>query len=181
MPQAVAAEMSNARAAARSNVFLAATLVAAGKSFSVRVRNISQGGALIDGSDLPAAGMEVILRRGSLRAPAEVAWSELRHCGVRFNTPIRLADWVSRIGHPGQEQVDALVRIVRDPMLPSERSLVLAPSEDSISAISQDLSETCERLANFSQLVDDQAEELIRLDVIAQRLRQLLEAVGNAR
>ena len=179
MSQAVAAEVSNARAAARANVFLAATLVAAGRSFPVRVRNISQGGALIDGVDLPAPGLAVILRRGSLSADADVAWSEPPHCGVRFSTSIRLAEWVSRIGHPGQEQVDALVRMVRRPMLHREGSLVLSPSKDSISAISRDLSETCERLANIPQWVDEQAEELLRLDVIAQRLRQLLDALGE--
>ena len=180
MPQVVAAEVSNARAAARSNVFLAATLVAAGRSFPVRVKNISEGGALIDGADLPAAGLSVMLRRGSLSTAAVVAWSERPHCGVRFSTSIRVAEWVRRIGHPGQEQVDALVRLVRRPKVPGEGSPVLAPSGDSISAISQDLSETCDRLANFSGFVEEQAEELLRLDVIAQRLRQLLEAVGDA-
>ena len=180
MLEGVAAEESNARADDRSNVFLAATLVAAGRSFPVRVRNISPGGALIGGADLPSAGLAVILRRGSLSTSADVAWREPSQCGVRFSTSIDVAEWVRRVGHPGQEQVDALVRLVRPPALPGEVSPVFTPSGDSISAISQDLSETCDQLANVAEFLEGQPEELLRLDVIAQRLRQLLEAPGKA-
>lgn len=179
MLNGVAAGAANARAAARSNVFLAATVIAAGRSYPVRVRNISQGGALIEGADLPQEGSAVVLRRGSLSTPADIAWRDPNQCGVRFSTSIEVAEWVRRIGHAGQEQVDTLVMLARRPMLSREPSDFYS-SGDSICAISEDLSRTCDRLADDAKFVEGQREEFLQLDAIAQRLRQFLQDSGEA-
>jgi hypothetical protein len=178
MPKVVAGSAPDPRADARSNVFLAATLVAAGTSGPVRVRNISPRGALLDGPNLPPQGSAVGLRRGSLKANGEIAWQERDQCGVRFKTEVEVEGWV-RVGHAGQHRVDKIVTLLHRPPFRDAASLVLTSSEDSVSAISEDLTETCERLANIADLVAAQPEELLRLDAIAQRLRQHLQALDD--
>lgn len=181
MLDAAAAGAAYARTAARSNVFLAATLEAAGRPCPVRVRNISRLGALLDGPDLPDKDSAVILRRGSLSASADIAWRDRDQCGVRFTTAISVGEWIRRVGHPGQEQVDTLVRLVRSAATRDQRAFGPAHQPDSVAAVSHDLSEVCDRLANVPLMVESQCEELLRLDVIAQRLRQLLQAADGRR
>ena len=83
--------MAESRGGHRSNVFLAATLVVAGTSVPVRVRNISARGALIDGGKLPPEGTAIELRRGSLAATGAIAWHVSGQCGVRFDADIDVA------------------------------------------------------------------------------------------
>jgi PilZ domain len=173
MPTTSAGEM---RAGRRSNVFLAATLVTAGRSVPVRVRNISARGALLDGSGLPTAGAGLDLRRGSLVARGEIIWQTGGECGVRFDSDIDVASWTGRVGHSGQQKVDEIVALVRRPTVADAVprvppvSLVPATHADSLALISADLAEACERLAARAELVTAFAEELLELDAIAQRL-----------
>lgn len=164
------------RATARSNVFLAATLLAAGESIPVRVRNISSCGVLIDSGSLPGVGSPVQLRRGSLSADGEIAWQSGGHYGVRFHLEVDVEEWVRQVGNAGQQRVDRIVTLLRQPPFPDAASLVLASSVDSLDAISAGLTAICERLANSSAMVTDHPEDLLRLDAIAQRLRRALEA-----
>src|ERR1051325_1703403 len=80
------------RSNVRANVFLAATLIAAGNSRPVRIRNISSQGALLDGPALPPEGSIVHLRRGSLSVDGEVAWQVEDQCGLRFGTDVMVSD-----------------------------------------------------------------------------------------
>lgn len=172
---------AESRAGRRSNVFLTATLVMAGGSVAVRVRNISPRGALLDGPHLPPAGAAVDLRRGSLVAHGEIAWLTDDHCGVRFAADVDVESWTRRVGHTGQQKVDDMVALVRRPAATASVSPVppvspvLAPRQDSLAAISADLAEACERLAARPDLVNACAEELLELDAIAQRLRNAVQ------
>ena len=166
---------AESRAGRRSNVFLTATLVMAGGSVAVRVRNISARGALIDGSKLPPEGAPVDLRRGSLIAHGEIAWQTDDHCGVRFAADIDVESWTRRVGHSGQHRVDDMVALARRPAVDAV-SPVPAARQDSLALISADMAETCERLAGRPDLVNAFAEELLELDAIAQRLRNVLSA-----
>ena len=180
--------MAESRGGRRSNVFLAATLNMAVGSVAVRVRNISERGALIDGPKLPAEGAAVALRRGSLIAHGEIAWHTADQCGIRFLADIDVESWTRRVGHAGQRDVDQMVALVQrpaaaaaatgvSPAFPDPQATpVLTPREDSLAQISADLAEACERLAVRPDLVKICAEELLELDAIAQRLRNALSA-----
>jgi hypothetical protein len=168
--------MPESRTDHRSNVFLTATLVMAGASVVVRVRNISVRGALIDGTGLPPQGAAVALRRGSLIAHGEIAWPTGGGCGIRFDTDIDVASWTRRVEHPGQQTVDEMVALIRRPAASDAVSRVPATQEDSIASISADLVEACERIAARPELVEVLAEELLRLDAIAQRLSNAVQA-----
>jgi len=169
------APAAESRGGHRSNVFLTATLVMAGGSLAVRVRNISARGALLDGPKLPPVGAAVDLRRGSLVARGTIAWQTGDHCGVEFDADIDVDSWTRRVGHSGQDRVDDMVAQVQRP---AAGPVAPAPAArtDSLAAISADLVETCERFAARPDLVAACAEELLELDAIAQRLRNIVQA-----
>jgi hypothetical protein len=174
--------MPESRTDRRSNVFLTATLVMAGGSVAVRVRNISARGALVDGPGLPAEGATVDLCRGSLIAHGDIAWQADDQCGVRFDADIDVESWTRRVGHTGQQAVDDMVALVRRPAATGAASpvppasLMQAARQDSLALISADLAEACERFAARPDFVNNCAEELLELDAIAQRLRNVLSA-----
>ena len=172
MPAGGAAE---SRAGRRSNVFLTATLVMAGGSVAVRVRNISPRGALLDGPHLPPAGVAVDLRRGSLIAHGEIAWLTDDHCGVRFAADVDVESWTRRVEHTGQQRVDEMVALVQRPAATDPVAPFPAARQDSLASISADLAEACERLAARPDLVEACAAELLELDAIAQRLSNAVQ------
>lgn len=165
------ADESN-RVEARSNVFLSATLHAGGKAISVRVRNLSEHGALVDGSGLPPAGSRIKLTRGRLTTVGDLAWSGSGQAGLNFDATIDLDAWVQKLGHTGQQRVDGLIASLRSgavpPQFPDEDS-----AADSLPAISAALDQVCEKLALSPSVSIDAAEDLLKLDTIAQSLRRL--------
>lgn len=162
------------RLEARSNVFLTATLVAGGMPRAVRVRNISAQGALIDGVSLPAQGIQVTLRRGDLSSEGEVAWQEGAQCGLRFRTEVTVADWVRRIGHPGQQRVDRIVSDIRRQSPAPHPAVSRDTGSESLDMIAKSLTVLSERLASDAALLSDHTHDLLELDAITQRLRQLV-------
>jgi hypothetical protein len=72
------------RSGKRARVLLAAKLRIAHAEFEVRLRDLSQRGALVEGQGLPQAGTEVVFARGSISVPARVAWSGEGRAGLEF-------------------------------------------------------------------------------------------------
>ena len=98
--------MSEKRHTERAKLFLAATLHAGGGARNVTVRNLSLGGALIEVREPPPVGTAVELRRGSLKASATIVWVGSRECGLHFDTPLALHDWLPGASRAAQERVD---------------------------------------------------------------------------
>ena len=163
----------NNRIEARPNVFLSATLNADGETISVRIRNLSELGALVDGSHLPPAGSRIKLMRGRLAAIGDLAWVGSGQAGLNFDTKIDLDAWVQKLGHSGQQRVDGLIASLRSggTALPELHEDDSAP--DSLPAISAALDQVCEKLALSPAVSIDAAEDLLKLDTIAQSLRRL--------
>jgi hypothetical protein len=117
------------RAAPRTNLLLAATAEVGGRSLPVRIRNLSETGAMVDGAGLPEAGMTLILMRGDLQVVATVAWAAGARRGVRFAGPTPVHEWTGgkpgasfRSGPRDQRRVDSIQAEARaDP--PMGRSL----------------------------------------------------------
>jgi len=158
------------RAAARSNVFLTATLDAGARSYPVRIRNISREGALLEGDELPAAGCSVRLRRGHLQTRGEVAWEAGQTRGIRFADQVDVPHWIRRPEHDGQRTVDEAIADYRSGGFPETD---VAQGRDTIELICTDLDGVCERLAAQPELISQLAEEIMTLDTIVQRLRVL--------
>jgi hypothetical protein len=103
------------RAARRTNLMLAATIAAEGRILPVRIRNVSETGALVEGAALPDKGVTLELTRGNLRVPATVAWSGGGRCGIHFDRPTPVNEWTGGKPKPldptglrDQRRVDAI-------------------------------------------------------------------------
>jgi hypothetical protein len=94
---------SQNRTSSRSPVMLGATLELGGQCQPVILRNLSAGGALIEGKWLPAEGSNVLFVRNDLRVPARVAWVEGRYAGVAFECPLDRAEVLRQIPKPREK------------------------------------------------------------------------------
>lgn len=158
----------------RANVFLAASMDTNGNLQPVRIRNISPKGLLIEASPTPAVGTLVQLTRGELAACGEIAWVGAEFAGVRLKQTIDVDAWVRRVGHNGQQRVDRVIDALRrSEVVPTE--LQQAERSRDLESISQDLDAICARLATLPIPIEA-GEELVRLDVLAGTLRQLVKA-----
>jgi hypothetical protein len=84
----------------RSQVILSAKLEMAGESQPVILRNLSAGGALVEGKWLPAAGSNILFVRDNLRVPARVAWVESRFAGLAFECALDKAELLRQVPQP---------------------------------------------------------------------------------
>lgn len=153
----------------RSNVFLSASLLVGATSVSVRVRNMSRRGALLDGGSLPQSGAKVRLVRGELSVEGNIAWRREGQAGIRFTGEIDVASWVRKVGHPGQQRVDNAMAALRR----NEAVADFESQKPSLERISQELEVICDRLAGSPTITVEFGDELVKLDTLAQTLRQL--------
>ena len=170
---AMAIDSNDPRSDPRSNVFLTATAYAGARSRPVRIRNLSVHGALLEGTSLPCDGSTVRLQRGSLIAVGEVAWQHDKHCGIRFNHPVNVEEWIKRAGPEGQQRIDAVVAEFRHGVR-SEGHLAVLPGgerRDLLESVSAELLGICERIAALPNMSTALAEELLRIDAAAHSLR----------
>lgn len=83
------------RKSRRSPVLLAATVEVLGRPVPVKLRNLSEEGALVEGERLPLEGSTTFFERNDLRLKGRVAWVQGRYAGVAFDQPLK-ADQVLR-------------------------------------------------------------------------------------
>lgn len=95
--KAVQAGVAETRAAARTNLFLAASLLSAGVAHPVRIRDLSAWGARVETAVVPEVGTEVRLVRGRLSIACHVSWSAEHFFGLRFASPVSVLEWMT---HP---------------------------------------------------------------------------------
>lgn len=73
------------RRSRRSPVLLAATVDADGRQVQVKLRNLSEEGALIEGDVLPSEGSATVFERNELRLTGRVVWVQGRYAGIAFD------------------------------------------------------------------------------------------------
>lgn len=164
----------DARAATRSSIYLAAALYCDGASTSVRIRNISATGALVEGAAIPGSGALVQLVRGGLIVHALVAWSADGRCGLKFSGSIDPQAWRAAPTNSEQQRVDGVVRLVKAgavplpvPAQPSETDLGQGLSED-LRSVSELLNRLGEVLAGDDDVVTRHGSSLQHLDIAVQ-------------
>ncbi len=69
-------------------MLLSASIELSGASLSVKLRNLSSQGALIEGDKLPVEGSEVIFRKADLSLAGRIAWVEGKRAGLAFCEPL---------------------------------------------------------------------------------------------
>jgi hypothetical protein len=91
---------SQNRRSRRSPVLLAASLDITGIPVTVKLRNLSEQGALIESDRLPEEGSETVFRRNELRIKGRVVWVQGCYAGVRFDTPLNRDELLRQIPKP---------------------------------------------------------------------------------
>lgn len=104
----------------RKNLMLSAAIEAGPVLASVRIRNMSEHGAMIDGAALPEEGSELLLKRLAVSVLARVVWSHSGRCGLRFSAKVCVEEWITGVrqvvpgANLGQLRVDAIQSALRD-------------------------------------------------------------------
>lgn len=88
------------RRSRRSPVLLAATLDVAGAQHPVKLRNLSEEGALVEGDRLPLEGTTTFFQRNELRVKSRVAWVQGRFAGVAFARPLQKEEVLRNVPSP---------------------------------------------------------------------------------
>ena len=87
----------------RSPMLLTANLEIDGVSHRVKLRNLSEKGALVEGEYLPPEGSETYFERKDLRLKSRVVWVEGQYAGVAFATNLKPEDVLRNIPPPRPE------------------------------------------------------------------------------
>lgn len=177
---ATAAPENEAQREPRTNVFVMAAIYSDAGSAPVKVRNVSSGGALIEGAVVPPPGSQVRLCRGSNSITSKVAWSEAGRAGLRFESAVSVSDWLPGGSRTSQQQrVDEMVQQVK------ASNLVPVPAADCREARSSQVSAV--ELTRLTEAIESLARDLVSdpeivtrhmlklqtLDLAAQTLRKL--------
>jgi hypothetical protein len=73
------------RSTKRARVLLAAKLQTPFGEIEARLRDLSRKGALLECSQVPPVGSEVVFARGATVVPARVAWTGAGRVGIEFH------------------------------------------------------------------------------------------------
>ena len=170
--------------APRKNVMLAASISAGAVSAPVRIRNLSEAGAMIDGAALPNAGSTLMLNRLELSVMATVVWHRDGRCGLSLRVPITVDDWIAGVrtaaanASLGQLRVDHIQSAIRSgAALPSETA---APAPNPVDAepIEQRIAA---ELARVKRMLDAVSEELTDDDDVLMRHERAMQNFDIAR
>jgi hypothetical protein len=171
------------RVAPRTNLLLAATAEVGGRSLPIRIRNLSDTGALIEGAGLPEAGTTVVLTRGDLQVAATVAWAAGSRRGVRFAGPTPVNEWtggkpkpIDCTGLRDQRRVDAIQAEARAKPV-SGRDL-RAPEGPATQPAAADLdSRLADELGFVQRLLEGLGDELVADLLLIQRHGKSLQSL----
>ena len=173
------------RASPRTNLLLSATAEVGGRLLPVRIRNLSETGAMVEGTGLPDAGMKLVLTRGDLHVSAVVAWAAGARRGIRFDGPTPVQEWTGAAkprpldctGLRDQRRVDAIQAEARaDAAAGRAMRAPASPEPPSAAAASPDLdSRLADELGYVQRLLEALGDELISDLFLVQRHSQSLQ------
>jgi hypothetical protein len=116
------------RRSRRAPVLLAASIDVRGAPVSVKLRNLSAQGALIESEQLPPEGATTFFTRKELRLKCQVVWVEGRYAGIRFNRELGRDEVLRHIPKP-RETIQPDFRrpgLACRPLSPPERRMIEA-------------------------------------------------------
>ena len=187
------------RAARRTNLMLAAEIELNGVRSPVRIRNLSETGALIECAVPPDKGAAIVMHRATFHIGATVAWSGGGRCGIHFDQPISLSQWTGKALPPessnlrDQRRVDALQAQARAapaaPLIPppptsggsrseEERLNLRARLADELAYVRRLLDAMGDELATEAIVVAHHSRTLQNIDLAGQILAHLSSVVS---
>lgn len=175
---------------------LAATIAAGPVSAPVRIRNLSEAGAMIDGPALPDAGSTLTLNRLELSVAGTVIWNRGGRCGLRLASTVAVDDWIAGVrstAHPtslGQMRIDKIQAAIRGgAVLPEHTTAAPEPasSETVAQRIAAELARVKIALDAVSEALTDDIDILTRheralqeFDIAAMVIEELGDVLGAA-
>lgn len=84
----------------RAPVLLKANLIVGGKAHVVRLRNLSEDGALVEAEDFPPEGIDAFFERNELRVRCTIVWIQGHFAGIKFGRPLKSDDVLCHIAKP---------------------------------------------------------------------------------
>jgi hypothetical protein len=125
------------RKSRRSPVLLAATIEVDGVPVTVKLRNLSEKGALIEGERLPSEDVETYFQRNDMRLKSRVVWVQGKFAGVAFDTPLNREEVLRHIPAPKPRTDFGFRRpgLSSRPLTPYERSMIatwIATAQDNL-------------------------------------------------
>ena len=175
-----------ARVEPRTNMFVMAALVTGHTRETVKVRNMSASGALVEGPTLPHPGTPCLLNRGEIALEAEVVWMKFGKAGLRFARRADVAQWLPS-GRRSQSDVDDAVRQAKaaqaatvqahaSPAPPPAAPLFATElSREDVGQTAAAIEQLADQLAGDPEVVARYMTKLQSLDIAAQTLRKLAE------
>ena len=88
------------RRSRRSPVLLAAAVEVAGAQVAVKLRNLSEEGALIEGETLPPEGSMTVFERNELSHSGRVVWVHGRYAGIAFDETLNPEEVLRHVPAP---------------------------------------------------------------------------------
>ena len=178
------AEQTTARAHPRTSVFVLATMVTATVSGPIKIRNMSSGGALVEGEALPCVGERVCLRRGDLAAAGRIVWREAGKAGLRFDDDVQVMSWLPT-GNGKQQLVDRTFAELKSNPISSASSAMTNVKSASIDGgelldLASALDALADDLAGDTAVVANHLSKLQTLDIASQLLRKIAVAKGSS-
>lgn len=147
-----------ARSTPRTHLFLTATIRFDRVSAAIRLRDLSVSGARVEGAALPAIGKTARISRGSLEMIGTIVWREGKTCGMRFDNPLPIEEWLpTQIAHD-QMIIDEMVEKARSggPQLVADR-----PTSTSKESVGDVLPQRlAEELAYVGRLLESLGDDL---------------------
>ena len=99
-------------------MYIVAVLSWAQSSSPAKIRNMSPSGALIEAATVPPEGAVVGLARGLLRAEGSIAWVSDGRCGIQFNAPVPVLEWMAPTKKGEQKRIDETFAVLKAGALP---------------------------------------------------------------
>ena len=169
--------------ASRKNLLLSATIEAGALKAPVRIRNLSESGAMIDGAALPEVGTALTLRRLEVEIGAVAVWRASGRCGIRFDGKASVDEWVSGVRRPHGAEERSQARV--DEIQAAIRSGGSSPApENPTSAGPIDAGRLNDRIveeiAYVRRLLDAVGDELTDDPIILQRHGRALQNFDSA-
>jgi len=181
----------DARGPPRSSMFLAAVLRAGPEQASVKIRNMSATGAMVESALRPPPGTEVHLIRGVLLARATIVWSSNNRCGLRFSSEVSVKDWLGAPTQAEQHRVDAIVALVKVGAIPPVAASSNAPAAsdgprseaqlvDDLGAVVSLMQDLEDDLASSTETLARHGLKLQNLDIAMQMIRAIAQELSSA-
>lgn len=179
--QPLSSPADDARSTRRTTLFLSAMLGFGSVSTPIRIRDLSAGGARVEGAFLPDVGTGAIITRGALTAGGTVMWRDPSGCGLRFDHPLSIDAWMPSRSGCDQSVVDQQVELVKSgaavlpilsPAPPSQALRDALPQRlaEELAYVSRLLESLGDDLCNETLVVMRHGEKLQNLDISAQIL-----------